>query len=158
VSAPLLPPTARYLVLYDGVCGICNWAVKFILPRDPRGLFVFAPLQSALARTVLERNGIVPDVDSFRVVLAPFSSEERVLHGSRGVLEIWGQLSLGWRALSVVGRVVPTFLADALYRVFAKHRYRIWGRYDACLMPSASTRARFVALDEVELVAEPKVA
>ena len=133
------------ILLYDGVCGLCNRLVQFVLKRDRRQLFRFAPLQGELAARVLRRHGKDPaDLDTVYVVVAPDTPDERLLPRSGAVLFILRNLGLGWRLLALLGRIAPRFLADWLYGQVAQRRYRIFGKYESCPLPSPETRARFI--------------
>ena len=137
------------VILYDGVCGLCNRLVQFVLQRDRRGLFRFAPLQGEFAAGVRARHGENPaDLDTVYVVLPAegrtAAAPETLLRRSQAVLYILRQLGAGWRALALVGRLLPHSLADWLYGQVARRRYRIFGRYDACLLPAPEVRARFL--------------
>lgn len=127
------------LVLYDGVCALCNWAVRFILERDPQGIFRFAPLQSDIGRRWLERSGL--PVDALDTVILVMDGRATVR--SEAAFLILRQLRTGWRFLAL-GRMLPAFLTDAVYRLMARSRYRVFGRYDACPLPPPQHRHRFL--------------
>lgn len=128
------------LVLYDGTCGLCHKSVRFILRRDHAGRASFAPLQGPTADRVRAAfPGALPDgLDSVVVVDAG-----RVFLRSRAFARIALLFRGPWRALSWA-RFVPRFLADAVYWVVAKTRYRLFGRRDACDLPAPDERARFL--------------
>ena len=146
-ALPSTPPAPDELVvLYDGVCGLCNGLVKFVLPRDRRLRIRFAALQGAYAGAVLARHGIVPppgDPQSIVLVAHPGTPSERLYVRSEAALRIGRALSGAWRLVGLF-RVVPRPLRDWVYDRVAKNRYRIFGRYDACPMPTPESRARFV--------------
>jgi predicted DCC family thiol-disulfide oxidoreductase YuxK len=139
--------TSSTVVFYDGYCGLCDRLVHFLLTRDTAGRLRFAPLQGAVARRELTPAGHDPnDLDTV-VVIADFAGvNPRVLTRSRAVLHALAQLGGRWRLLAGVGSVVPSFLADAIYRSVARRRYRIFGRYEVCPLPRPEWRDRF--LDE----------
>ena len=133
------------LVLYDGVCGLCDGFIQFVLRRDRRARIAFATLQGELARRVLPAGGYDPaDLDTVVVIAGWNGPEPRVLSRSRAVLHAVEQLGGLWSAAAVAGRAVPVALADAIYRLVARHRYRWFGRYDACPLPRAEWRDRFL--------------
>ena len=142
-------PSAPALVLYDGVCGLCNGAVQFILQRDPAGRFHFMPLQSADAAALLSRHGVPLTYDSFVVVEGLGSPDERLFTKSRAARRVARGLGGRWRALGLLGALLPGPLADWLYDQVATRRYRWFGKADACLLPSPAERARFMGLDAV---------
>jgi predicted DCC family thiol-disulfide oxidoreductase YuxK len=147
------------LLLYDGVCGLCNRLVQFILRRDPGGVFRFASLQSPLARRILARHGAdATDLDTVYIVVNSDQPDEQLLPRSDAVIFILRHLggaavptqatptsgSSSWRAVGLVLQLVPRRVRDWGYGMIAKTRYRIFGRYDACPLPSEDTRGRFL--------------
>jgi predicted DCC family thiol-disulfide oxidoreductase YuxK len=132
------------IILYDGVCGLCNRLNRFVLARDPAGRFRFAALQSALAGAILSRHGRDPrHLDTVYLVLHHGQPGERLLQKSDAVLWILGELGGGWR-LAGAFRVVPRAIRDLGYGLVARTRYRLFGRYDACPLPDPRHRARFL--------------
>ena len=132
------------VLLYDGLCGFCDRTVQFILTRDPGGIMRFAPLQGEFAADVLRRHPSLLGVDS--LVWVDASEQPKAVHPlvrSDAILAIADYLGWPWRAAGVF-RMLPRFLRDWAYDLFARHRYRLFGRYDACPLPSAETRARFI--------------
>ena len=133
------------LVFYDGVCGLCDRFVKFLLERDGKARFRFAPLQGPLARQVLPAHGIDPaELSSVVVVKGWESSDQRVFTRSRAVLEGAALLGGGWAVASAVARTVPRPLADVVYGLVARFRYRVFGRFEACPIPPPEWRDRFL--------------
>ena len=138
-----MPP----ILLYDGVCGLCNRLVQFILRRDRHVVFRFASLQSPLAAQILTRHGANPaDLDTVYVVLNHQQPGESLLPRSDAVLFILAHLGGIWRACALVLKLLPRSIRDVPYRVVARNRYRIFGRYDSCPVPTEATRARFLDL------------
>jgi predicted DCC family thiol-disulfide oxidoreductase YuxK len=133
------------LVFYDGVCGLCDRLVRFLLGRDRRGRFRFAQLQGELARRELGPHGFDPaDLDTVYVIAGWGTPDARVLQRSRAVLYALTQLGGPWMLLATAGRVIPTAVADVAYRVVARTRYRIFGRFDVCPVPRPEWRGRFL--------------
>jgi len=149
VPEPPTPPrsagdTPRDLVLYDGVCALCNGAVRFILRRDRTQRFVFAPLQSEPARELLSGAGIdASDVRTIYLVEDYAGPAPRISRRSRAVLAIAAHLTWPWRWLAVL-RWLPSFLLDPFYRLVAWSRYRMFGKLDACAVPAPEWRGRFL--------------
>jgi predicted DCC family thiol-disulfide oxidoreductase YuxK len=130
------------VVLFDGVCNFCNASVNFIIRRDPKGEFRFAPLQSEVGKKYLEKFHLsTTDLDTMVLV-----EGERVFTRSTAGLRIARRLTGLWPLFSAF-LIVPKFLRDAVYRVIAKNRYRWWGKRDACMVPSPAVRARFLPND-----------
>jgi predicted DCC family thiol-disulfide oxidoreductase YuxK len=138
-------PAGANVIFLDGECVFCNRVASFILAHDRRGLFHFAHLQGALAREVLGRHGhSSSDVDSIYVLMDAATPEERLFRDGTAARAIWPRLF--W--LAGVLRWVPLPVLDFLYRAFAKRRYRLFGRYDACHVPTAEERRRFLDLGD----------
>ena len=139
-----IPRRGEHLLLYDGVCGLCNRLNNFVLPRDAQGLFDFASLQSEAGRSVLERFGKNPaDLDTFYVVTNYRSQSPALVSKARAALFVMTTLGAPWRWLGFFG-MFPTALLDRVYDLIARHRYRIFGRTESCLMPSPEYKQRFI--------------
>lgn len=133
--------SGRSIVLFDGVCNLCNGAVLFIIDRDPRGRFQFAPLQSDLAVELLRSLGQdVPEAGSDSIVLI---EDGRAYQRSAAALRIAKNLSGLWPVLAA-GLVVPRVVRDWVYDLVARNRYRWFGREEACRVPSPALRERFL--------------
>ena len=138
--------SGAHLILYDGVCGLCNRLNAFVLPRDPHGIFHYAPLQSALADSILRRFGRDPgELNTFYIVADYRSSSPRLLSKSHAALFVAKQIGGIWKIATIFG-VLPTRLLDAAYDVIARYRYRIFGRYDSCPIPTSEHKSRFIGL------------
>ena len=132
------------IILYDGVCGLCNRLNRFVLARDPAGRFRFAALQSALAGEILARHGRdARDLDTLYLVLGYGRSDERLLRKSDAALWILRALGGPWRA-SAAMRLLPAAVRDLGYDLVARTRYRLFGRYETCPLPDPRHRARFL--------------
>jgi predicted DCC family thiol-disulfide oxidoreductase YuxK len=136
-------PQSLHLVLYDGVCGLCNRLLQFLLRHDHRGVFSFAALQSKVGQSVVERSGGNPgELTSFYVVADYQTAASRVLTRSDAALFVAGALGWPWKVAHVM-RFVPRGIRDRAYDVMARSRYRVFGRYDRCLVPRPEFRNRF---------------
>jgi len=133
-----------HLVLYDGVCGLCNRLLQFLFAHDRRAVFMFAPLQSAAGKAFVERFGGNPDdLTSFYVLANYRADDARLFSRSGAALFVAGELGWPWRAALLV-RVLPTAILDRIYDVIARSRYRLFGRFEQCLTPSPEVRRRFI--------------
>lgn len=138
-------PADEIVVFYDGVCGLCNRLNRFLLARDRRGALRFAPLQGRLAAETLARYGIrADDLDTVHVISGRNTANARLLRRSRAVLHAVEQLGGIWRVAARIGALVPAGIADVLYELVARNRYRIFGRYEACALPPPEWRSRFL--------------
>ena len=131
-------------MLYDGVCGLCNGLLQFLLTHDRRGVFAFASLQSAIGMAVVERLGGDPtELTSFYVLANYRTRHSRIFARSKAALFVAGQLGWPWKA-AVLARVLPNAILDHVYNVVARNRYRMFGRFEQCLTPRPEFRSRFV--------------
>jgi predicted DCC family thiol-disulfide oxidoreductase YuxK len=136
---------AHPILLYDGVCGLCNRLVQFILRRDREGMFRFAWLQGATAGRILERHGISSgELDTVYLVVNYELPEERLLARSDAVMFVLKELGGRWRVAELFLRLVPEFLRNAGYNFVARRRYRIFGRSERCRVPRDQDRSRFL--------------
>jgi predicted DCC family thiol-disulfide oxidoreductase YuxK len=139
------PYRGASIVLYDGVCAMCNGAVRFTLERDRTGRFLFAALQDPFSREVLARHGRnADDLDTMGVVIDHALPSERVLVTSRALIHVLNEMGGLWKLLAALLDVVPTRSLDRAYGLLVRNRYRFFGRYDTCPLPSPEDRARFV--------------
>jgi predicted DCC family thiol-disulfide oxidoreductase YuxK len=142
-----------HILLYDGVCGLCNRFVQFILRRDRRAIFRFASLQSDFASRILSRHNLNPSaLDTLYVVVDSDSqtdnehSTEFPLARSDAALFVLKHLSGPWAAAAFLLQLAPKFVRDSAYNFIARHRYRIFGRSDTCQLPRPQDRNRFLDL------------
>lgn len=126
-------------MLFDGVCNFCNASVNFVIFRDKAGYFKFAPLQSEIGKELAAKHGIDKiETDSVIVV-----EDEKVYTHSSAALRIARKLDGIWSWVYTF-IIVPRPIRDFFYKLFAKHRYRLFGRQDACMLPTPEVRARFL--------------
>jgi predicted DCC family thiol-disulfide oxidoreductase YuxK len=131
------------VLLYDGLCGLCDRTVQVVLRADRRGVLRFAPLQGEFAARVFERHPEVRDVDSLILVEPDGAGGECVRVRSDAALALARYMGGAW-PLARTLRIVPGPLRDAVYDLVARTRYRIFGRRDACRIPTPQERARFL--------------
>ena len=132
------------MLLYDGLCGFCDGTVQFILRHDRRKTLRFATLQGEYAREIFARHPEIAGVDSLVLVERdPSSGSERVFVRSAGALRVAKYLGGVWHLARVIA-IVPRFIRDFGYDAFARVRYRVFGQYDSCPIPTPEQRARFI--------------
>jgi predicted DCC family thiol-disulfide oxidoreductase YuxK len=127
------------VLLFDGVCTLCNEVVQFIIPRDPEGRIRFASLQSETGKGLLIGHGLSPgDRDS--VVLISDGTAYRKSDAAIRLAEL-----LGWPYRgAAIGRILPRSIRDGLYDIIAANRYDIFGKKDQCLIPDDDISDRFL--------------
>ncbi len=126
------------IVLFDGVCNFCNGAVNFIINHDPNKKFRFAPLQSEIGHELQQKHGIGDDIDSIVLV----EDDKAYTHSTAG-LQVARTMGGIW-SLAYIFIIVPAPIRDFFYKLFARNRYRLFGRQDACVLPTPDVRERFL--------------
>ena len=134
VGAPVL--------LYDGVCGFCNKSVQLILDHDRRGEMRFAALQSDYGQAVIDRHHELRGVDSV-VFVEQQRGGERIHVRSDAALKVAAYLGGFWK-IFLAAKVLPRGLRDYFYDLFARNRYKLFGKYDTCMLPPPEVRSRFL--------------
>lgn len=127
------------IVVFDAKCLLCSAWVQFLLKHDKRGVFRFASIQSRAGVDLLARAGLgVADLTTLLLVDGQHSYQH-----TAAIFRVLHQLGFPWR-LAWAGWLVPSFARDAAYRWIARNRYRFFGRSDACFLPAADQRRRFL--------------
>jgi len=139
----------RLLFIFDGRCGLCNRSVRWFLKRDRLDRLRFVPSESPNVAGVLARHGLdaaAATGNSGSILVAQFvdAPSERLLSRSDAVLALLSQLPSPWPTVAGALRLIPRFLRDLAYRLVARWRYRVWGRLEACPIPTAEERSRFL--------------
>ena len=128
------------VLFFDGVCDLCNISVQFVIKHDKKKQFRFAPLQSAAGAEALKNtNGVSGSPDSV-ILYAGGKYYQR----STAVLRTLKMLGMPWSLLYPFS-LVPRFIRDAAYKIFAKNRYRWFGRQEQCIVPTPELKARFIS-------------
>jgi predicted DCC family thiol-disulfide oxidoreductase YuxK len=127
------------LILFDGVCNLCNAWARFVIRRDPTGVFRFAAQQSLVGQAMIE-DRLRGAARSSSVILI---EDQAIYTESDAVLEILARLGPPWSWIGIL-RVIPLRVRDACYRFIANHRYRWFGRTEVCQVPSADIKSRFL--------------
>jgi len=127
------------IVVFDGECNFCSSIVAFVIKRDKRGVFRFAPFQSEAGKTLLEKHGIREGYfDSFILI-----EDGKLYIRSEAALRLWRRLGGLW-SLTYAFIAVPAFIRDAVYDFVARNRYKWFGKKDECMIPGPEVRERFL--------------
>jgi len=127
------------VILFDGVCGLCDRFVQFIIARDSSAKIKLAPLQSDSAIALLKKFHLSEEALSTVVLI----EEEKSYVKSAAVLRSLRYLDGGWKIFTIL-RIIPTPLSDIVYDFIARNRYRWFGKFDACVIPSPEIKSRFL--------------
>jgi predicted DCC family thiol-disulfide oxidoreductase YuxK len=138
----------RALLLYDGVCALCNGVVQFLLTHDRMDKFRYAPLQSSLGREMLARFGIHTFPDGVMLLTDALTPVERLFQRSDAVAVALQLLGAPWRPAGRALAWLPHGLRDWSYGIIARFRYRLFGRYDTCPVPPPEQRNRLLGVYE----------
>lgn len=127
-------------ILFDGVCNFCNASINFIIDRDSKNIFQFAALQSEVGQELLQKYHLkTTDFDTIILI----NDENKIYQKSDAALEIARNLDGFWKIFYVF-KILPSFLRNPIYDLVARNRYRIFGRTDACRIPTPELKARFL--------------
>lgn len=144
MSDTILVSDTGAVIVFDGVCVLCNGWVRFLLRHDRRRRYRFAAMQGEAGRALLARHGLDPDDPvSFLLVEYDMGTSPRVSTDTTAIRRVLAGLGGFWRVAHLAA-LLPGFVRDPLYRLFARNRYRLFGRHDACMVPNEETRARFL--------------
>ena len=133
-----LLPVGKQILLFDGVCNLCNSFVQFVLERDTDEQFVFASLQSDVGQQLLDYYQLSNKLKT--VVLI----KNHIAYTQSDVPLKVGQSLGGWMNIVRVGWLVPKFIRDALYVLVAANRYRLFGKQEQCMLPRPEWERRFL--------------
>jgi|SRR6266508_5641869 len=128
------------IILFDGVCNLCNGSVIFILQRERRSSFKFASIQSEAGKELLNWCGLPVDYNQAVILI----DTGKTYLGSTAALKIGQTLKFPWSLLSSAGFIVPKFIRDWIYNQIATHRYQWFGQRDVCMVPTESLKTRFL--------------
>ncbi|ARN71072.1 thiol-disulfide oxidoreductase [Nonlabens tegetincola] len=129
----------KKIILFDGVCNLCNGAVVFIIKRDKKDVFRFAALQSEIGEKLLRKHQIDPEkTDSIILV-----DDNNAFAKAGAALRIAQELSGLWPALAIL-RIVPRFISNSVYDWIASNRYQWFGKKESCMIPTPELKAKFL--------------
>ena len=133
-------PDEHPIILFDGVCNLCEGFVQFVIRHDPDAIFRFAPLQSTIGEELLMRCGWEENALDGVVLI----DDGRCYKKSDAVIRVTRRLGMPYRLLGP-SWIVPRSIRDRMYDYVADNRYAWFGKKDSCLMPTDDIRARFLA-------------
>ena len=136
---PHYDPSRDHLLLFDGICHLCDASVRFIVKRDPQGKIKFAPIQSSLGSQLYAQNGLDPAAPNAMLFITPRGA----FKASEAALEIALTLGGAWK-LALIFKLLPRAIRDAAYYFIARNRYRWFGKDESCMMPTAELKARML--------------
>ncbi|WP_250436377.1 thiol-disulfide oxidoreductase DCC family protein [Hanstruepera flava] len=135
-----LIPTEKNLILFDGVCNLCNSSIQYVIKHDKKDHFLFAPLQSEIGQNIINHYNIdTSKVDSILV----YSEEKGISYKSTAALKIASKLGFPINMLSIFF-IVPPFIRNWVYDFIAKNRYKWYGKKDECMIPTPELKSKFL--------------
>lgn len=127
------------VILFDGVCNLCNGAINFVIKKDKGNIFKFAPLQSEIGKTLLSKF----EIDTSKVDSIILVDGEKCYVKSSAALRIAKDLSGGYPLLYGF-LILPRFIRDAVYDYIAKNRYKWFGKKESCMIPTPELKEKFL--------------
>lgn len=127
------------IILFDGVCNLCNSTVRFIIKRDQKSIFKFTPIQSPIAQNILSENGAQnSDLDSFVLI----EDGKKHIKSTAGLKVL---KMLGWPLnIFYIFIIIPAPIRDVVYNLIAKSRYKVFGKKESCMVPLPEYTDRFI--------------
>lgn len=129
-----------YIVLFDGVCNLCNSTVQFIIKRDTHNQFKFSSLQSEYGQNFLKERNL--DSSDFKSIIL-YEPEVAYYTKSTAALKIAQNLGFPYNLLSVF-LMIPSFIRDWIYALVSKYRYHLFGKKDSCMIPTPENKRKFI--------------
>ena len=133
-------PKNKELILFDGVCNLCNTSVQLVIKNDKNNIFLFAPLQGQTAKDIISKYNIdTSKVDSILLYIP----EKGLFLKSTAALKIASRLGFAWNLLSLF-LIIPAFIRNWIYDLIAKNRYKWFGKKEACMFPTKELKSKFL--------------
>lgn len=129
------------IVIFDGVCVFCNGVVNFIIKHDPGSTFTFSQMQSEVAQSLIKKHNASKEILNTLMLI----KNGRCYLRTDAILEIAKDLSGFWYLFNIF-KIIPRPIRDFLYTLFAKNRYKLFGKRNSCIVPSRNIRKRFIGL------------
>lgn len=134
----------KKIILFDGVCNLCNSSVQFVIKRDKRDIFRFAPLQSDIGKKMIDERGIdTSTVDSIILIEPKIAYYTK----SSAAIEIANDLGGIWKLFNVFTYILPLSMRDWVYDFIARNRYKWFGKKESCMIPTPEMTAKFIGLE-----------
>ena len=127
------------IILFDGVCNLCNNTVAFLIKHDKNNIFKFAASQTIAGKNIISQYSVLNEGKS-----VVFIKDGNIFYKSDAIIEIARQLN-GWPHLFKYACLFPKFLRDGMYNLIAKNRYSLFGKKDTCMVPTEENRNRFLS-------------
>lgn len=134
-------PKNKQLILFDGVCNLCNNSVLYVIKRDKKDKFLFAPLQGEVGKSITSQFQI--DTTKIDSILLYNPAKKKVYSKSTAALQVAKQLNFPTKLMTVF-LIIPTFIRNLVYDFVAKNRYKWFGKKDACMIPTPELKAKFL--------------
>ena len=129
----------KRIILFDGVCHLCNRFVQFVIKRDSKELFYFAPLNSKIGKRLLLKHNVPLDISTIVLI-----EGNKTYSKSTAMLQILRKLRQPW-PLVYSSKIFPSFMRDFFYDVVSKHRYSLFGKMKTCPLPPKEWKGRFLS-------------
>jgi predicted DCC family thiol-disulfide oxidoreductase YuxK len=126
------------IILFDGICNLCNSSVQFIIKRDPFGHFKFASLQGAAGQKLIKQFGVNNEINSFILI-----EDNKIFFKSSAAIRVCMKLRGPWKLLSIF-KIIPPSIRDIFYNIVANNRYKWFGKQENCMLPTPEMRKRFL--------------
>ena len=134
-------PKDKHIILFDGVCNLCDSAVQLVIKNDTKDLYRFAALQSTIGQELLKTRGVHQNkVDSIVLIIPG----QAYFFKADAALEIASNLKGGYKILGFLRKIIPSALSNVVYDFIAKNRYKWYGKKEACMIPTPELRAKFL--------------
>jgi len=127
------------VILFDGVCNLCNGSVIFVLQKERKPVFKFASIQSEPGKELLNWCGLPANYNQAIILI----DNGKIYLGSTAALKIGQTLKFPWSFLASLGFIIPRSIRDWVYNQIAKHRYQWFGKRDVCMVPTKELQSRF---------------
>ena len=134
-------PNNKQLILFDGVCNLCNSSVLYVIKRDSKNKFLFAPLESNIGKGIIKKFKI--DTEKTDSILLYNPVIDKLTNKSTAALLIASRLGFATNLLSVF-IIVPAFIRNWIYNYIAKNRYKWYGKKESCMIPTPELKSKFL--------------